>query len=169
MTINPKYEESIKETIVMMYQSGITVQNIVAEIEGVTAHDVRGVLKEHGVIRNPGRRATVAENIDEATTEEMLKDYYEGMATRELVEKYRLGRIDRLYMILRELGQPARINLPERIETKSMQVDHAMELYVRGMPLWQIEEETGVNRITIQNERHKRKLPGRRKVYGDRV
>lgn len=164
MPINPKYEESIRETIVMMYQGGISVKSIVEEIEGVNAHDVRKVLREHGVLSGPGRRPTIVEEMDESTMEAMLTDYYNDMPMYELVDKYNLGRIDRVYMILRELGQTPRSYIPERMISKKAALDRAMELYAQGMPLWQIEEETGINSTRISDERHRRKLPGRRLV-----
>jgi hypothetical protein len=164
MAINPKYEESIRENIVVMYQSGASVASIVEEIEGVTAHDVRGVLKEHGIMKGPGRRPTIAEDLDENTTNAMLDDYYkENISVREIVEKYQLGRVDRLYMILRELGQPARTFIKENVQARGDRFDHAMELYQAGVPIWKISLETGINHVQIQEERHRRGIPGRKR------
>lgn len=162
MAINEKYRESIVETIVMMYQGGISVQSIVNEIEGVTAHDVRRVLKEQGILSGPGRRPTIVENIDESTMEALLADYYDGMPTIQIVDKYRLGRIDRIYMILRELGQPVRTNLPERVLTRKLQMDLAVDMYVAGIQIWKIVEETGIQQPALHAELHKRRIPGRR-------
>lgn len=164
MAINEKYRESIIQTIVMMYQGGISVPSIVAEIDGVTARDVRLVLKEQGVLQGPGRRPTVVEALDESTIEAMLADYYDGMRVNAIVDKYRLQRIERLYTILRELGQPVRVNLPERLETRRMQMDSAVDLYKKGLPIWKIVEETGIDQPSLHTELHKRGIPGRRRT-----
>jgi len=162
MTINPKYEESIRQTIVMMYQGGISVQNIVQEVEGVTSRDVRMVLKEMGILSGPGRRPTVIESYDESILNEMLIDYYDKMPMRELMEKYQIRSMDRFYLILRELGQPARQNTPEHMDGRKMRLDHACDLYKQGVPIWKIVEETGVDQPRLHAELHKRKIPTRR-------
>jgi transposase-like protein len=162
MTINPKYEESIKQTIVMMYQGGISVNSIVQEIEGVTPRDVRTVLKEQGILSGPGRKPSVVESYDEATINAMLVDYYDKIPMRELLEKYHIRSMDRFYVILRELGQPARQNTPEHQDGKRLRLDHACELYKEGVPIWKIVEETGVDQPRLHAELHRRKIPTRR-------
>ena len=155
-------EDSIRESIITMYQSGITVQDIANEIEGATPGYVRAVLREAGILAGPGRRDSLVDKFDDATLEAMMLDYYQDMPMPEILVKYRLARHEQFYRILASIGHGARKIQPEVVMSRKDRDERALELYKQGAPIWKIRDETGIPQPRLHYLVHTRKIPLRR-------
>lgn len=143
-------EEDKVQELLAMYDAGVNVINIAAEL-GVSGQTIRRVLKEHG--KEISRRAAV---LDE---EAIVKDYVGRMAVPEILAKYKITYA-MLYKILATNGIPTR-----KIENASghdMRLDHAVQMYEAGLPIWTIKQETGIAQPTLHAELHRRSIPLRR-------
>jgi len=136
--------------IVEMHEGGLALNGIAEEMDiSVTA--VRNVLKKYG-------RAThrVVASFNE---EDVIAQYVANEPVPDILTTNNLNYAQ-LYHILQQHGIPTRKSI--EADVRQERLNHAIELYQDGQPLWLIKEETGIPQPTLHAELHKRHIPLRR-------
>lgn len=138
--------------IVEMHEGGLTLKGIAEEMDiSVTA--VRNVLKKYS---RPTHKIAAAYN-----EEDVIAQYVANEPVPEILATNKLNYAQ-LYRILQQHGIPTRRSI--EADTKQDRLEHAIELYQEGEPLWYIKEETGVHQPTLHAELHKRHITLRRQL-----
>ena len=143
--------DSYKEQeIVRMYQAGLSVVVIAAETE-VSITTIRSVIKLHG-LEKPEKPPAQGDDL-------VGIDYTTNMPVPELLQKHSIT-YQKLYTILDKLNIPLRSHAS--IPSRQAFLDQAVQMYQDGIPLWKIQDETGVHQPTLHAALHTRNIPLRR-------
>lgn len=160
-------DEAQMHEIVSLYEQTKSATMVATEM-GMTVARVYRVLKTMGVpMYSRGARGFLDRWTDEEV-EEFLNDYYTlELPVNDIVDKYKLGDISRIYAMLAKLGKPARSRSAQGAQKRSdasVQLNHAIDLYQKrpDMTLREIYEETGINEVVLTRTVRARGIPGRR-------
>jgi hypothetical protein len=154
-----------KADVVEMFQAGMSLTDIAAELD-CAPKIVRAMLVEERLIQRPGRQSN-ATAVKEDDRKQMIKDYVENKVPAiQLIQQYRLTW-NAFYHILDEEGIKYReIKQVDRM-ARLQRLDRAIEMYVGGARIWEIENETGIRQPVLHGELHKRSIPLRRAIQLD--
>lgn len=133
-----------------MFQQGLLVPQIAEELE-ISEQTVRNTLKTAGI--DTRRKKT------HPKAEEICADYEKDVPVPDILRKYDITHTI-LYRVLADADIPLRKLV--QAETRKVQLDRAVELYVGGAPLWAIKQETGIAQPVLHEELHTRGVPLRR-------
>lgn len=146
-----------QQDILDMAEAGMNINNIADEV-GVSRNYVYTLLRDKGV-------GLVQEKlIDQLSAEEIdqfIEEYNSDVPLVEIRRRHGWAP-NQLYALVAQTGLTPRKYKPERIEAKKQQMDHAIQMYIGGAPVWKIVEETGVHQPQLHQELHRRKIPLRR-------
>ena len=144
-------EEGKVQEVLAMHDAGISISNIASEML-ISNQTVRRVLKEHG--KDTSRKPKTS-----VDPEAISQDYLDGRPIPEILSKFNITYTV-LYKCMTACGVPTR--KVSDTETNKVRLNHAVEMYVAGAPLWSIRQETGIAQPTLHNELHSRDIPLRR-------
>lgn len=136
-----------------MRQEGIAVAEIASEL-GVSTPAVYKVLKEYQV-------ETPISKADEALADEAVAGYLSKERTASLLERLGISTT-KLYKLLRARGIDPQEHKQGRKDKRLEKLEEAVQLYIAGVSIWQISQDTGVNVATLNKELHVRGVPLRR-------
>jgi len=143
-------EEKVQE-ILMMHDAGVNLAGIASELN-VSPQTARRVLKDHGKETARRRLKTVDE-------EAVVREYLESTPVPAILKQHGIS-YTLLYSILAKNDVPTR--KVATLVTTNARLDKAVELYIAGLPLWNISQETGIMQPTLHSELHRRGVPLRR-------
>jgi len=143
--MNPEKEAEI----IAMYDSGLKVADIAQEAM-VSQSTVRKVLGE----RLQRRRVRTDED-------EIITEYTSDVPVPQILVDHGLT-YSALYSILYRNGIPPRKVAVQ--EMRNERLETAVQMYLDGVKLWQICNETGVHQPTLHAELHRRGIPLRRET-----
>ncbi len=148
--------------VIEMFKAGMSSGDIAIEMD-VPAKDVRAVLEEAGLLEHPGRKSMAA-SIDAPTRKELITDYLNNKVPAiQLIQRYGLTW-NAFYKILDEEGiQFREVRQVDKL-ARAQRLERAVEMYLGGARLWEIENETGIRQPVLHSELHKRGVPLRRAV-----
>jgi len=141
---------SKKSELITMFKEGMLIDDIATELE-VSVATVRAAIKEAGLTK-PKKESTGVEI-------QIGVDYTGNLPVPTILQKFNLTYA-RLYTILSNQDIPLRKQL--NVVGRKASLEAAIEMYVEGIPLWQIKNETGIAQPTLHAELHTRQIPLRR-------
>lgn len=139
------------EEVLSMHDAGMSATDIAGEL-GANPKVIREMLRNAG--RQTGPQPAHAQEAS------ICKAYAEtDVPAKDILRKFDIT-YGQLYGILERNDIPMRKHT--RQEGVSRQLQEAVEMYLAGMPLWKIKEETGVAQPTLHAHLHKSKITLRR-------
>jgi len=158
---------AVSAEIVEMYKAGMPLMDILDET-GWQKSRVVEVICDAGLATADEFGSYMPRTADlftEAEKQDFLNCYFnEWLTLREIKERFGLVSNAGVYGLLAQLGRKPRTKKRDYTIGKAMQMDHAVELYKQGRPLWRIVEETGVGQPALHQQLHARGVPLRRKT-----
>jgi len=145
-------EQEVKHEIAAMWDAGMKIPAIATELL-MSAQTIRMALKEMG--KDTSRGAKHA-SLDEVA---LIAEYVAGESVAELLKRHKIT-YNILYRILDKTNTPTR-KLAEAA-VSNVRMDRAVEMYIAGLPLWSIHQETGIAQPTLHAVLHARNIPLRR-------
>jgi hypothetical protein len=146
------------EEIKQMAVGGMTIASIAEEV-GVTAQYISQILKAQGIEKAKPRR-TVLSRLEDGEIERCINEYLEGAPVHVLLYKYKIN-YNALYTLLRENNVELRSSKANK-EVREERIRRAIELYLEGVLIADIEAETGIRQPVLHKELHQRHVPLRR-------
>ena len=110
---------------------------------------VRRILKDHG--KDTSRKPAVV--VDE---DAIAQGYVEGQPVPALLTAFHINH-QKLYQILK--SHDIELRKVSAAAVIAIRLDRAVDMYVAGLPLWAIKNETGVSQPTLHAELHRRGIP----------
>ena len=135
-----------KKEIIQAFVDGIAIPDIAAEFD-LPSSIIKEILVENGVYKS--------------NDNEIIEKYKGGVPIKDILNEFGIS-ISKLYLLLAEHNVPTR-NI-EHTDGHKAQLDAAIALYEKGVPIWQITQETGIHQPTLHAELHARGIPLRRYV-----
>jgi len=149
---------NIQELIIEYWNSGSSINDIAESFQYKSLEIVK-VLKGAGVKLGSINRPTILDEFSSEALEAMVNEYSNGMEpVSTIYARYEIS-LDTLYRILNTLGVPRRTANIEALDAKKMQMEAAIEAYQKGVALWKIELDTGIQRDKLRREMYKRGIP----------
>jgi transposase len=148
--------------VITMYGGGMSTNDIALEMD-VSPKTVRAILEAHELLQKPGRKSS-AESFGPEERTEMIREYLEDKTPAvQLIQKYALTW-NAFYKVLDEEQVPYREMKQEDRISREMRLDRAVQMYMGGARIWEIENETGIRQPVLHATLHKRGVTLRRVV-----
>lgn len=145
--------------LVEMLKKGAPPAEVAAELD-VSLSSVYRIARMYKVTI-PGARRSVLDTMTEEDRNSAIKAYEDGTSASEIIGIYGLN-YNAWYKLLRERGVELAVIQAENEELHSARMEHAIELYTKGVFLWKIVSETGIAQPQLHAELHKRGIKLRR-------
>lgn len=143
-------DQSTISEILIMFDSNVDPASIAEELS-ISVTTVRTTLKAQGRELVRSKRHPEETNIVNA--------YVLGDPVVQIREKFNITHT-MLYTILAR--NDVEIRKISEAEGKGNAMDHAVDMYIAGNPIWEIIQQTGVNQPTLHSELHVRGVAFRR-------
>lgn len=142
----------MSDELTSMVEAGMTVPQIAEEL-GKSVGTIKKMLADAGLEAHS--RAKPAFNISR-----ILEQYGSGVSVAQIISEQPGLTYTKFYGILSNEGVPTR--KVEQEHSRARQLDEAVELYIQGLKIFDIVQETGVAQPTLHAELHARGVPLRK-------
>jgi transposase len=139
-----------------MIEGGMSITDIAAELD-ITPARVSQLVTAMGLSGSAVRKSVLT-RLSPEQVENIIKMYNEGASVIHINVKYGLN-YNAFYRLLRDNGVKYRDRGPEAMEDREERIQQALRLYMRDVPIQQIEAETGIRQPIMHRELHARGIP----------
>jgi transposase len=144
------------EEIKSMFVGGMSVSAIAEELE-MTPARVSQLLTALGLSDSAKRRSSLS-RLDDEQVAEAIQMYLDDRSVVEIILKFHLN-YNSFYRLLREHGIEYRARSSEAKNDRAERMDLAIRMYIKGVPISQVEIETGIRQPMLHRELHLRGVP----------
>ena len=155
-----KLSDETVATIVELHATGMPAPQIAKNVPGVALSTVYSVLHEHelDIFEGPDK---LQMGLDNETFEQLFNDYYRlCLPMRQITHKYRRTSTQ-INLMLDRNDLPQRKFLEEGVKLRADMENLAVALYIRGIRLADIQNETGLYPQQVNTLIQERGVQGR--------
>jgi transposase len=152
-------KEQLRQAILEMNQAGAPPTEIAEELE-VSVSTIYRILNQLGATSQRGKKS-VLDELSNEDRQTIIQRYIADDPLIDIINEYGLN-YNALYRLLREEGVPLKEIKVESKRAVSERMEHAIKLYIKGVPIWKIEAETGVRQPQLHSELHRQGITLRR-------
>lgn len=149
-----------EQEIIEMHKADLAPSEIAKELD-ISVPTVYSVLKRKGITPN---KRKVAKNLTKRQQDKLRSMYYDQLLPLEdILPEFKMNHND-FYAFLRENEWKPRTKTQNYKAIRQLQMDTAIQYYIDGMKIVEIEAETGIYQSQLHKEVHRRKIPLRSEV-----
>lgn len=146
------------EELRAMVEGGMSVTAIAQELNVSTGYISKLIAQ---LKLGKAMRRSALSRLSDEEREEAVKMYLDGAPVQAILHEFNLN-YNAFYKLLSEENVEMRQRSESAKADRKLRMDHAVALYEEGLPLWQIERDTGLRQPQIHRELHLRGVPLRR-------